>query len=240
VSKASPVLLLTRPRAQSKSFLRACEDAAGRRIDAVVAPILQIVPLGAKVNLTGLGGVIFTSANAVAAIGDTPRAAGLRAWCVGEQTARAAKAAGFDAVAADGDAEALVSLILRNQPPGPLLHLCGVHQASDIAGQLAEAGVPTRTQAVYDQVARPLPAEALGLLEGAGRPVILPLFSPRSARLIRDAVPRIGEAVIPLAISDNVARAWGGDPERLSVARSPDAGAMVALVVAAMGKDSAC
>ena len=238
--KASPVLLLTRSCAQSNSFLRVCEDAAGRRIDALVAPILRIAPLDAKVDLTGLEGVIFTSANAVSAIAGIPAAAGLRAWCVGERTARAAKSAGFDAVAAEGDAKALLSLVLRNRPTGPLLYLCGVHRAVDIAGQLTEAGVPTLAQAVYDQVAQPLSAEALQLLTGADRPVILPLFSARSARLIREAVPRIGDGVIPLAISDKVAGAWGGGPELLSVARSPDAESMVALVVAAMDKDSAC
>lgn len=237
---ASPILLLTRPQVQSRDFLDACEEAFGGRIDALVAPILEIVPLGTNVDLTGAGGVIFTSANAVAAIGDTPGTTGLRAWCVGDQTAHAARAAGFDAVAAGGDADALVSRILGDRPAGPLLHISGVHLAADIAGRLSRAGVPTTSHPVYDQVARPLPAEAVRLLAGEDRRVILPIFSPRSARLLRESAPEVGGNVAPLAISAKVAAAWGNSPRSPEVATAPNAGAMVALVVAALREESAC
>jgi uroporphyrinogen-III synthase len=240
VPNPPPVLLLTRPRAQSEGFLRRCEAAAGRRIEAVIAPILEIVPLDAAVDLSGLGGVIFTSANAVSALGDVPGRTGLRAWCVGAQTADAARAAGFDAVAAEGDADALLAMILRERPDGPLLHLSGVHRAADVAQRLEEAGIAARTQAVYDQVARPVSGDERRLLSGSDRRVILPLFSPRSARLLRDAVPEIGDAVLPLAISANVASAWGTGPRPVRVADAPDAAAMATLVVTALNEDAAC
>ena len=50
---------------------------------------------------------------------------------------------------------------------------------------------------VYDQQAVPLTNEAGALLAGTA-PVILPLFSPRSARLVADAGPVSGGRILPL------------------------------------------
>jgi uroporphyrinogen-III synthase len=100
--------------------------------------------------------------------------------------------------------------------------------------------VPTETAVVYDQVALPLSDEARTLLSTPLRSVLLPLFSPRSARLVRAAVDAIAAEVRPLAMSDQVAEAWGTAGPIVKVAAEPTAAAMRALVLAEMRDDSPC
>jgi uroporphyrinogen-III synthase len=240
VPKAPPILLLTRPVAQSERFLRECEEALGRGIEAVVSPVLGIEPRPVTLDPARHAGVIFTSENAVAALGDPLWAKGMTAWCVGHRTADAARGAGFAAISAAGDARDLLALILDDQPTGPLLHLCGAHLAADIAGELTAGGVPTETAVVYDQVALPLSDEARALLSSPSRTVVLPLFSPRSARLVRAAVDAVAAEVMPLAMSDQVSEAWGPAAPLAKVAAEPTAAAMRSLVLAELRDDSPC
>jgi uroporphyrinogen-III synthase len=152
-------------------------------------------------------GVIFTSAAAVEAAlrlgADLPK----DAWCVGRKTADRAAAAGFNARSADGDAAALVAAILADPPQGRLLHLRGEDVRGEVAERLTSAGTETFSLTVYRQIARPLPPEGVALLGTLG-PVILPVFSPRSATLFRAAMPGGSRATLVLvAMSDTVADA---------------------------------
>jgi uroporphyrinogen-III synthase len=240
VPKAPPILLLTRPIAQSERFLRDCEDALGRKISALISPVIGIELRPLTVDPGRFAGVIFTSENAVTALGRPDWSPGVTAWCVGRRTADAAAAAGFTALSADGDARALLARILGERPEGPLLHLAGAHLAADIAAELTQSGVPAETVVVYDQVAVPLNAEARALLSNSQGRVVLPLFSPRSARLVRAGVEGVAAGVVPLAMSDKVADAWGTAPPVTKVAMEPTAAAMRALVLAEMRDDSPC
>lgn len=237
---APPILLLTRPIAQSERFQRECEAALGRTVSTVISPVIGIEPRPLTVDPLRYAGVVFTSENAVTALGRPDWSRGVTAWCVGRRTADAAAAAGFSALSADGDAHALLDRILSVQPDGPLLHLGGAHLASDIAAELTQAGVPAETVVVYDQVAVPLSAEAKALLSVPQGSVVLPLFSPRSARLVRAAIETVASGVVPLAMSENVAAAWGTAPPVAKVAVEPTAAAMSALVLAELRDDSPC
>jgi uroporphyrinogen-III synthase len=240
VPKAPPVLLLTRPAAQSARFLHECEDGLGRPVKAVISPIMGIEPRTLTVDPRRFAGVVFTSENAVTALGRPDWSRGVTAWCVGRRTADAAAAAGFTALSAEGDAQALLTRILADRPEGPLLHLGGAHLASDIAAELTQSGVPAETVVVYDQVAVPLTTEARTLLSAPQGRVVLPLFSPRSAWLVRAAVETVAPGVVPLAMSENVAEAWGTAPPVAKVAVEPTSAAMRALVLAELGDDSPC
>ena len=243
MAEAPPVLLLTRPAAQSARFLTQCEEALGAPVEAIIAPVIEIVPRGLTIDLSPFTGVVFTSENAVTALGKAENVQGMRAWCVGRRTADAAAVSGFDAVSAEGAAEGLVDLVLRQPPVGTLVHLCGAHVAADVAGRLTEAGVPTEARVIYDQVPQRLPEAVRRLLEGSARPVILPLFSPRSARLLRSEVPDPSPFLRPLAMSAQVAAAWGPgpDPGRTTrVAAKPTATDLLALVLDELGDDPAC
>ena len=84
-------LLLTRPRAQSEAFAEVLAAELPGRFRAVVSPILEIVPVAAALDLDGLQGLIFTSANGVEQFAARTPERSLTAWCVGEMTAAAAR-----------------------------------------------------------------------------------------------------------------------------------------------------
>ncbi|SPF81143.1 uroporphyrinogen-III synthase [Pseudoprimorskyibacter insulae] len=175
-----PVLLLTRPRAASERSLRHFQAAGVTNVQPIIAPLFETQPIGALPEACGT--VIFTSVNGVQAFTDLGGAAEGLAFTVGTATDDAARQAGFQTICADGDGNALVQTIDKHAPEGPITHLHGAHTTGDITGQLRDLGYNANSTAIYDQVAQPLSDEAQSALRGKA-PVIVPLFSPRSARL---------------------------------------------------------
>ena len=245
--RASPALLLVRPRPQSERFARAARARLGADLAIVIAPLMELRPLALTVDARKFAGLIFTSENGVAAFAGQCALRARPVWCVGSRTAAAARAAGFrnlrSAAATGGDAEALIARILKDAPKGPLLHLRGTHARVDIAARLSAQGLPCEAAVVYDQISQPLGAEALRLLE-APAPVLLPLFSPRSARLMAEAINghAVRAALHIVAISPAAAAPWydsgrdagAGLPamraEAMHVAPRPDARAVLDLL----------
>lgn len=233
-----PTVLLTRSRFQSRRFADLMRDRLGADLPVLIAPVLDIVadPRAAAAALQGAGGVIFTSENGVAACAGADVPPGLPAYCVGARTADAARAAGFvPRPDPPGDLDRLIARITAETWPrdrGPLVHLHGAHVTGDAAAALAAQGIAARAAVVYDQRALPLSDAALRLLAGRA-PVVVPVFSPRSARLL---APALAAATAPLriaAISPRAAAALGVQGARcVQVADSPDAAAMVDTVAA--------
>ena len=206
-----PLLLLTRPEPASRRFARQAE-ALGAEV--VISPILRIEALphdGAA--LADAPGLVFTSENAVPFAGP---GRGRPAICVGPHSAAVARAAGFDAITGPGDAIRLEPM-LKDLPPG-WLHPHGRH----IARALPVEGV-----AVYDQQPVALNDRARAALAGGG-PVMVPLFSPRSARLLSAQVQGARAALWVVPISAAAAGAWDGPAARMAVAPTPDAEGMLA------------
>ena len=236
----SPTILLIRPEPAARRFGAALR-AAGCTAPQVIAPIIDIRPVARALAAASLKpseacGLILTSANAVAAFAaQSP----LRppAWCVGRSTARAAQAERFAVQAAATDADDLFRVMVAAGATGPFLHPRGRHARGALAERLTAAGLPATEVVIYEQIARALPARAKALLQGSA-PVIVPLFSPRSARLLAESGTA---AVAPLhlvAISGVAARAWTevrgtGPVATLRVARRPDADAMIEATLAA-------
>lgn len=212
-----PVLLLTRPEAQAHAFAARLADVPH---EAVIAPVSRIVPLAWDRGLAdGVRGVILTSANAVPAVAGL---APLPAWCVGGATARAARAAGFAAIAGGGDAEALIATLLAQPPAGPLLHAHGLHLARDLTAPMASVGVELRAAAVYAAEVVPWPEGVLERL--AGRRIVAPAFSPRAAAELAARLEPLAEAVEVVAISPAAAARLGPRlAARARVARHPEA-----------------
>jgi uroporphyrinogen-III synthase len=106
-------------------------------------PLLRIEPIRhAELGVAPWAAVLFTSANAVRAVATHRRfgeLADVPVYTVGRRTQAAAAAAGFRSImSADGDVNALVSLI-ASQPPVanfPLLYCAGEDRAGDLAGAL--------------------------------------------------------------------------------------------------------
>ncbi|WP_238380939.1 uroporphyrinogen-III synthase [Alkalilacustris brevis] len=234
----SPALLLTRPRTQAGRFARALAERMGAQApEAVIAPLLEIVPrpLPDPEEAARAAGLIFTSENGVAGFAAQAARRDWPVWCVGTRTAAAARAAGFAPVRSahrqGGNAEALLRLLCETRPETPLLHLRGAHARGDLAERLTAAGLPCTAQVVYDQQPCPLSPEARALLSRHGD-VIVPLFSPRSARLLVASLPSATRAQLwPVAISAAAAEAWqAARADPVCLAARPDAKAMLGAV----------
>lgn len=184
---AKPLLLLTRPQAQAERFAAACQDVFDGRVEIMIAPMQEIV-LSPLPRITPGAMLIFTSENGVRAYVAGAGRKGARAYCVGDRTAQAARAAGLDARSAGGAAGDLLALIRAEAPSAPLVHLHGQHVRGQIIDSLRADGHDATGHVVYEQRPLPLSDPARAALTGAAR-VLVPLFSPRSAALFAEALP---------------------------------------------------
>ncbi|MFN4202720.1 MAG: uroporphyrinogen-III synthase [Tabrizicola sp.] len=224
---AVPVLV-TRPRAQAESFASRLVARLGNRVQPVIAPLMAPEYLSPPVPEGVFSAVVFTSAQGVAGAVRLKASLPRLAWCVGRSTAASAAAAGFETRSADGDAKALVAAILEDPPDGRILYLHGVYTSGDVDKILENHGISTVSLQVYLQKAIPLEEESAQLLRQPDL-VILPLFSPRSARLFRAAMPADTRADLRIAaMSAAVAEACNDIPHSvLVIAARPDAEAML-------------
>ncbi len=210
----------------------------GQDAPVIISPVVAIERVAQAVPLDGIEALIFTSENAVIAVAGAGH--GLPAWCVGDRTALAASEAGYNAKSAGGSAEDLTNAIIASKARGRLLHLRGQEAHGDVAATLQAAGIACDEVILYRQVAQPLSQRALDIL-AQPEPVLLPLFSPNSARHLAEAMrgQDISAALFIAAMSRNVALAWNGvAPARVQTAKHPDATAMLsalkALAITAM------
>uniref|UniRef100_UPI0038B2B9DE uroporphyrinogen-III synthase n=1 Tax=Mangrovicoccus ximenensis TaxID=1911570 RepID=UPI0038B2B9DE len=110
------------------------------------------------------------------------------------------------------------------------MHLRGAHVSAPLAAPLRAAGLAVGEAVTYDQVPCPPVPEAAELLASPG-PVLLPLFSARSARLLAPHLEGSRAELIVAAISPAVAAALPvQSAARLDVARRPDSGAVLDLL----------
>jgi len=214
---SNPALLLTRPEAQARAFAELVQ-AQCPGVQIVISPLQRIEPTLPR-TLPEADALIFTSVNAVAEYTALSPAQGRAAYCVGDRTADAARAVGFAAQSAGGNAEALIKHIRGLAPQGAILHPTGRHTRGDVAARLRQSGLNVREIVVYDQIEHPLSAEGTVLLKGGG-PVVVPLFSPRSAALFSAyAGPR--HDVHAICMSDAVRDALDGEFAQIDVIPDP-------------------
>jgi uroporphyrinogen-III synthase len=219
---------LTRPAAQSQRFAEALR-ARIPDVAVVISPLIVPTFLTPDIPTRDWTALVFSSETAVHAarrIAADGTVLPSLAFCVGAQTARVAREAGFDAMSADGDGQALLALIRSKTRAGPLLYLCGREARFDLAGTLSASGLETVPAVVYAQDIQPLTAEATTLLR-QHTPVIAPVFSPRTATILAHELARIG-AQAPIhvvAISEAAGAVYA--PGDVTVAQHPDAPSMV-------------
>lgn len=173
---------------------RTAARVRARGAEAIVAPLITIVPCGYDTNTEGAQAIIFTSTNGVRAFPDARGARDRLVLTVGDATAEAAREAGFNDVrSADGDVNALVALAKRELDPaeGKLIHIAGDHVAGDLGGELRAAGFSVERRLAYASVAAaPLPAALNGPLD------IVLFHSPRAAqRFIELGAPNAANLV---------------------------------------------
>lgn len=222
----APTVLLTRPAPQSQRFAAQLAAAMGP-VPMLISPLMQAEYLQPALPDRPYRAVILTSVTGVVAakrISATGQALPHLAFCVGDRTAEEARLAGFEAVSAKGDAGALIEKIRSLCKTGPLLHLHGEHSAGDIAETLSEGGLETDSATAYAQIPCPLTPEAIALLQRWAA-VILPIFSPRSAKLLANELPSGTQSPLWIAaISTATADACAPlNATQIVIARSPDA-----------------
>ena len=218
-----PTILLTRPEAAARRFAAGLGPGGP---PVVIAPLLRIVGVAHDAaRLAQARGLVLTSAHAVPWAGP---GRGRPAICVGPATARAARAAGFDVTEGPGDAAGMMPM-LEGLGPG-WLHPHGAHVAREL---------PVPGMVVYDQQAQAPTPQALKLLAGAG-PVILPLFSPRTARLAA-AMARDARAPLWVApISAAGAAAFDAPSARQALAPTPDGAGIRAALARLLAPEQSC
>lgn len=185
-------LLVTRPREDADALADALRAIGA---EPVLAPVMTIEPApDIRVDLDGVQGLLFTSANGVRAFAAKSTARDLPVFAVGDATARAASASGFAQIeSAGGDTHDLAALVARTLDPkaGALLHPAGRDVAGPLKDDLEARRFTVRRETYYRaEFARTLPDEAQRALRDGTVDGVL-FFSPRTARsfvtLVRDA-----------------------------------------------------
>jgi len=198
-----PKLIITRPKATAQRLADDVQRSLGRDVACVFSPAYRIAFLPMRHALGLNDALVFTSANGVKA---AVRAGlkGRRAWCVGDKTALAAHAAGFDAKSASGDVDDLFQLILNDRPTVQLIHVAGEHTRGHLAQRLSAQGVACTAVIGYTQTLLP-PTDDLVLAAKGSDPLVIPLFSPRAVFII--AGSRLKAPVHVVAMSHAIGEA---------------------------------
>lgn len=229
-------VVVTRPKEDSAALLR---ELRQRGIEATVEPMLVIRALqGAKpLDLIGVSGLLFTSSNGVRAFEAASEERSIPAYCVGDETARTARAAGFAEVhSAAGNVEKLTQYVVAHARPdaGRMVHVAGSVTAGDLAGALRAAGFHVDRVALYDAV----PATQIGDKTRSalkqGRVDAILFFSPRTAATFVSLAPKAGlenacRAIDAYCLSAAVAERIRELPwRRIVVASEPTRAALLA------------
>ncbi len=225
----TPTILITRPDPAGAQFADDIRQQIGCGVTIVISPLMRIVFDDVPLDLEGIDRLIFTSRNGVEAFARASERRDIACYCVGDATARVARDHGLNAVSASGAAGDLLARIWADAVTGPCLHIRGEHAVGDIAPRLDASGIPTREAILYRQVPHALSEEAQDLLRG-DRPVILPLFSPRTADVFfanHGGRPRMTVVALSPAVSAKVPETFAGE---VIVAERPDAGAMLEVI----------
>lgn len=230
MNQQTPIVLLTRPKAQSESLAALLRDRWGSGVEVVVSELLQIVMAAGYAQIPQETALIFTSARGVEAFDLHQRARGHVAYCVGAATQAAAARAGCNAHSADGDVAALTQMILTARPQPnprvPMVYLCGQHVTGGLDETLTAQGLSVDKRVVYDQLAMRLNGAAKRLLQTPQR-VIVPVFSPRSATVLSSQVRKISASLDLIFISQAAQKAWQGASARQMVVARPSGDVML-------------
>jgi uroporphyrinogen-III synthase len=143
-------MLVTRPEPDASET---AARLAALEIEPVLAPLLEFVPLPARLPPDGFAALAVTSANALRALDAQGATAGLRdlpVYAVGDHTAEAARRLGYATVSsAGGDFGDLVGRLAHEPIAGPILYPAPREATADLARSLAPFGRLVITVQVY-------------------------------------------------------------------------------------------
>ncbi len=225
----APTILITRPDPAGSVFADQVRMTLGCGVPVLLSPMMRIEVTGPLPDLSAIKTLIFTSRNGVGAYLSLGGRLDIESYAVGDATATLAETAGLPTKSCHGDAGALVRQMKADRVAGPCLHIRGEHVTGEIVKYLNSAGIETREAVIYKQDAIPMSDAAKALLKRES-PVILPLFSPRSARLFF-AKLELTAPLLVACISEKVAACVPeGICKEVKVARRPDAEAVLEML----------
>ncbi len=199
-------ILVTRPHPDNEATASALR---ARGYEVLLAPMLRFEAVATGNDLdAGFDAVIVTSANALRAVALSGHPILARPlFAVGEHTAEAARAAGFDKVlSAGGDAGGLRDLLRARvkakelKKTSRLIYLAGADLSGDLAGELGAAGFDVSVRTTYRMVAlSTLPRDTLDAFAANGIEAVLH-YSARTARAFVEAVRGAGIEISALSV----------------------------------------
>ena len=236
--KVTPMhVLVTRPIQDAEPLIARLGELG---VEASAEPLISIViKEGAKPKLSGVQGILATSANGIRAFAALEQTRELPVYAVGDATAQAAVEAGFERVeSAGGDVDALAELVAARVEPaaGALLHVAGTKLSGNLGETLEEKGFTYLRSVLYEAIA------ATGMTSGTagaireGRFDGVLFFSPRTAEhfviLARKArLVRACSGLSAFCLSHAVAEQVGAISWRdVYVAEHPDQESLLALL----------
>ena len=216
------ILLLTRPLGGNERFclkikhqLYSCEilDNPIQKID--------FLPSLSKVNKNSV--LIFTSANGLRAA-KKHNLINKKCFVVGANTKKIAVSFGYDVLGFSKDQENLLKLIKSKKPTESMVHIRGKHTVGNLCDALKRNQFSCLDIIGYNQEPLKIKKQNLQKIH-SGRPVILPIFSSRSAELLQSNLDLTGFNVI--AISEAVAKiVTGVELGELVISKKPDLNGM--------------
>jgi uroporphyrinogen-III synthase len=221
-------LIITRPVGDA---LPLAGKLGERGHEAIIAPLLKIEARdGVVLPEKAYQAICVTSANAFVSPEILSARRSVPLYCVGLQSAEAARRAGFsDVRARGGNVRGLAEAISRElrTTDGSLLYLSGQETSGDLQGLLAAQGFNVERVVAYDAV--PL-VPTLSQAELSQADGVL-LYSPRSARLWVEALSgrKVKDGFMHFCLSQNVARNLPLG-SRIRIARQPDEDHMLSLL----------
>ncbi len=232
-------LLVTRPEPDASTF---AEELRGLGHEPILQPLIEFRVLEFDVEpLRAAEALIITSGNSLRALeerGIVKDIVGKPLYCVGEQTAKRALAAGFETVLeiAETGEELARKIVAAGRRDALLVHIMGEHMAFDIVGALARDGFSIQSATVYsmDPCARLRPSAEALLRAGEVDGVIL--MSPRTAEIYvslchRDGIVDYAKTPLYLCISENVAAKLASlKPNHVRVSAKPNRKALLELL----------
>ena len=216
------ILLLTRPLDGNERFCLKIKHLL-HNCEILDNPIqkIEFLPSLSRVNKNSV--LIFTSANGLRAA-KKHNLINNKCFVVGENTKKIAFSFGYDVLGFSKDQENLLKLIKSKKPTESMVHIRGKYTVGNLCEALKTNQFSCLDIIGYNQEPLKIKKQNLQKIH-SGRPVILPIFSSRSAELLQSNLDLTGFNVI--AISEAVAKiVTGVELGELVISKKPDLNSM--------------
>lgn len=162
----------------------------------ILAPMMEIKLHEDPIDLSGIQGIVATSANAARALAQMTDERDISLYCIGPATEKAANEVGFtNTVSSIGTLSNLVAFVQKNANPkaGPILYVHGDHVSGNPVQELRGLGFQVGARRVYGaQAIDHLTDEARAEFEKETPPEVVTFFSIRTFKLFLDVMKKEG------------------------------------------------